>query len=402
MNNSPLEFLAKKYGNVVKYDDNGNIIGIFVRFYKRNSSELADELPDHVHPAFIINGEEQDSILIGKYKVGENGGFDGPLVSMPNLMPVEYDDVDELLSGIRSAGNGISGMTCADYGFIKLLAQKEGWTQRGNTYFGQSSHDGNAWAVGYNIKIGEKRAYNGYLYACLIAHTSAVELRPDNAPEYWKQITYIGGVVDMQNYDNMHQSGGYTANGTGPLDWYLGNDPGNICDVIGSCYEAQYGYRIVDCELQIMENNNAADPSADLSAESSSWKAILPNQSDDGYTLVAPGTTGTLHWNWDGNKIQLDTQLDQHEGGRVYRTQAFSQITANPERLPYVPSIVKELGIFPTTDDKTIGDFEIIIGSGEYFPVRGGRYNSVSGALGRINVTAKRSLVRSGGRAHSM
>lgn len=32
MNNSPLEFLAKKYGNVVKYDNAGNIIGIFCTF----------------------------------------------------------------------------------------------------------------------------------------------------------------------------------------------------------------------------------------------------------------------------------------------------------------------------------------------------------------------------------
>ena len=108
MNNSPLEFLAKKYGNVVKYDNAGNIIGIFVRFYKRKSSDLATGLPEHTHPAFIINGVEQDSILLGKYKAGESGGSGDPLLSMPNIMPARSMGADQMLSRIRAAGPGIS------------------------------------------------------------------------------------------------------------------------------------------------------------------------------------------------------------------------------------------------------------------------------------------------------
>lgn len=53
------------------------------------------------------------------------------------------------------------------------------------------------------------------------------------------------------------QTGYRTLNGSGPLDWYLGSDPGNLADIIGSSLEQQYGYRIYDCELQILENNNA-------------------------------------------------------------------------------------------------------------------------------------------------
>ena len=70
MNNSPLEFLAKKYGNVVKYDSDGNVAGIFVKFPKMKSSDLVAGLPEHTHPAFIINGIEKDYILLGKYKGG--------------------------------------------------------------------------------------------------------------------------------------------------------------------------------------------------------------------------------------------------------------------------------------------------------------------------------------------
>lgn len=379
MNNSPLEFLAKKYGNVVKYDNAGNIIGVFVRFYKRNSSDLVEGLPEHVHPAFIINGVVQDSILLGKYKAGDTGVSKAPLLSMPNIMPARSMGADEFLSRMKAAGPGITGMTCADYGFIKLLAQKEGWVPKGNTYWGQSHKDGAPWKVGDSYQVGTKRAYEGYLYECLIAHTAAAELKPDIAPKYWKKGDFIGGISQDNSKDTNYQTGYRTLNGSGPLDWYLGSDPGNLADIIGSSLEQQYGYRIVDCELQILENNNAADPEADLSASSSAWKAILPNKSDDGYTLVEPGTAGTLHWNWNGSKIQLDTQCDDFDG--QYRGISFKDLTANTERLPYVPHIVKELGLFPTgSDDKTEGYYYINFAKGERFPRRGGGYGSSSGA----------------------
>ena len=141
--------------------------------------------------------------------------------------------------------------------------------------------------------------------------------------------------------------------------------------------EQQYGYRIVDCELQILENNNAADPDADLSASSAAWKAILPNASDDGYTLVAPGTTGTLHWNWTGSAIQLDTQCDDLTVGTKW--QSFKTLTAHPTRLPHVPSIVKELGLFPTdASDQTEGVYCVNFIEGDRVPRRGGGYGNTS------------------------
>lgn len=379
MNNSPLEFLAKKYGNVVKYDNAGNIIGVFVRFYKRNSSDLVEGLPEHVHPAFVINGVVQDSILLGKYKAGDTGVSKSPLLSMPNIMPARSMGADEFLSRMKAAGPGITGMTCADYGFIKLLAQKEGWVPKGNTFWGQSHKDGTPWKVGDSYQVGTKRAYEGYLYECLIAHTAAAELKPDIAPKYWKKGDFIGGISQDNSKDTNYQTGYRTLNGSGPLDWYLGSDPGNLADIIGSSLEQQYGYRIVDCELQILENNNAADPEADLSVSSSAWKAILPNKSDDGYTLVEPGTAGTLHWNWNGSKLQLDTQCDNFDNQT--RGCYFKDLTANTERLPYVPHIVKELGLFPTgSDDKTEGYYYVNFTKRERFPRRGGGYNGSSSA----------------------
>lgn len=396
MNNSPLEFLAKKYGNVVKYDADGNVAGIFVKFPKMKSSDLVAGLPEHTHPAFIINGVEQDYILIGKYKGGENGVSGGALVSLPNINPARSLGADACLNRMKLAGPGITGMTCADGGFIKLLAQKMGWVPKGNTAWGQSHKDASAWEAAKSVTVGTERAYTGYVYKCLIAHTTSAELRPDIAPTYWERGKLVGGISNDGTPDAAHQTGYRTLNGTGPLDWYLGNDPGNLADIIGSSLEQQYGYRLYDCELLILENNNAADPDADVSASSAAWKAILPNQSDDGYTLVAPGTTGTLHWNWINSKIVLDTQCDDLTVG--VKGQNFTTLTANTARLPYVPHIVKELGLFPTgSDDKTEGYYYVNFVAGERFPRRGGHCGSGSTAgLGCVDAYSERGYAGSG------
>lgn len=384
MNNSPLEFLAKKYGNVVKYDASGNVAGIFVKFPKMKSSDLVAGLPEHTHPAFIINGVEQDYILLGKYKAGENGVSGGALVSLPNINPVRSLGADQCLERMKLAGTGITGMTVADYGFIKLLAQKHGWAPKGNTAWGQSHKDDTAWEIAKSVTVGQERAYEGSVYKCLIAHTTSAELKPDISPTYWERGKYIGGVSADTGMDTAHQTGYRTLNGTGPLDWYLGNDPGSLSDIIGSSLEQQYGYRLVNCELQILENNNAADPAADLSASSPAWKAILPNRINDGYTLVAPGTAGTLHWTWANGKITLDTAPPIFDN--MYRGTNFKDLAVNTANVPYVPCIVKELGLFPTgAADKTEGYYYVQIVEDERFPRRGGgSYNGSHAGLGYV------------------
>lgn len=391
MNNSPLEFLAKKYGNIVKYDADGNVAGIFVKFPKMKSSDLVEGLPNHTHPAFSINGE-QDYILIGKYKGGENGASDGTIVSLPNINPIRSLGADECLSRMKQAGPGITGMTCADYGLIKLLAQKNGWNPHGNTAWGQAQQDATAWETGKSISLNTERAYNGYIYKCITAHTTAAELRPDIAPTYWERGKYIGGISNDSAQDATHQTGYRTLSGTGPLDWYLGNDPGSLADIIGSGLEQQYGYRIYDLELQILENNNAADPNADLSASSAAWKAILPNAADDGYTLVSPGTVGTLHWRWLNEKITLDAVAPSEEEFDGENRRTYFKDLAVSSSMLYVPSIVKELGIFPTgSDDKTPGHVYISFSKGELFARRGGSYISGNQAgLGCLHVVTSR------------
>ena len=130
---------------------------------------------------------------------------------------------------------------------------------------------------------------------------------------------------------------------------------------------------VVDClvkgycnELQIIENNNAADPEADLSDNSAAWKAILPNASDDGYTLVAPGTTGTLHWNWLNSKITLDTAIPTYDN--EHRGTYFKDLAVNSANLPHIPYIVRELGLFPTSGSTMKGYYYMQFTADERFP----------------------------------
>lgn len=393
MTNSPLEFLAAQYGNVVKYDADGNP-SIFVKFPKMKSSDLDSSLPDHTHPAFIVNGVEQDYILLGKYTASSltgSGSDGGTLYSLPNMPPAHSRTADAFLSQCRAFGNGVSGMTVADRGFLLLLAQKNGWNPGGNSDYGHCYKNATRYELGKAVSAGDKRGWRGWLYECIKAHTTAVELYPDIAPLYWKKLKHIGGV---EAYSSMHDSGQnnliLTLTGSGPMDWYLDGTPASMADVVGNQFEQDYGYRLVGNELQILENNNAADPDADLSSTSAAWKAILPNSADDGYTLVAPGTAGTLHWTWQNSKLTLDTVAPEYDN--EYRGTSFSSLAYNSANLPYIPSIVRELGLFPTTGSTMKGYYYMQMTESERFPRRGGDYHNGGGVgLGYEDCNAPRS-----------
>jgi len=400
-----IETVAAKYGNVVRFDSDGAVAGIFVRFNKCLSSDLDPSLPAHVHPAFIVNGVEQDYILLGKYKAGvvESGER---LLSLPGVNPINAITRDALLRRMRAAGDGISGMTIADQGFIKLLAQKNGWEMYGNVRYGFDNAAGNsAWAADNgNMTAGAQRVFDGWLYTCLQAHRRTAALQPDIAPTYWRREKFIGGWMHGAMVDDTYRVPPRTLNGSGPAEWYLGDDEGSMADLIGSCLEIGYGYRLVGMELQIMADNDAADPEADLSATSSAWKAILPHAGDDGYELVAPGTAGTLHWNVAGGAIQLDTKCDSPTAGRV--NGKFNELTAHPTRLPHVPSIVRELGLFPTEGDDTPGNYLARFAEEEYVSSRGGGYATGHGSsgMGTISTLYQRSYFAAniGGRPRAM
>ena len=352
MNNSPLEFLAKKYENVVKYDAEGNIAGVFVKFKKCKSSDLDSRLPGRTHPAFIIDGVEQDYILLGKYKAVSNGSSNGAILSAPNDFPVTAITADAGWTRVKKAGQSIMPMTVADYGFIKLLANKLGWEPHGNTACGQDIKDGyTLWTPTGTASENDIVAYRGYTYKCITTHTKDADHKPSESPTFWKLIDYIGGVAEEFTNTSTNCA---TMTGTGPATWYLGDDVGSLADISGSCMEIMAGYRIVNAEIQICENNDAASPNG------FEWKVIKPGSTATNYTLVTAqtngNTTGALKWNYVNKKdLVLDTvATDVVSAGTV----KISDITVNPDNVSAVPIIMYELGLLPLSDAKYDGVFK--------------------------------------------
>ena len=367
MLNDALEFLAKKMGNVVLYDTDGNP-SFFVPFKKCLSSDLDASLPGHTHPAFVVGSEEKDQVLIGKYKGCKIAGSNA-MYSIPGRAPRVSAGFDDMLTECRAFGPNASLITIADHGLILLTAKKYGWQPKGNNNYGADYRDGTRWEPDKTITVGLKRVDDGWEYEALVAHTSSEANRPKNNRAYWKKGAQVGGTLAPNGVN--------TLTGSGPVSWCLGDDPANLVEPQGNCAENVAGYRTVDGEIQILPNNDAADPTADLSASSSLWKAIKPSLTDETYTLVAPGTAGTLHWNWLNGKVTLDTEsIEDAES----RGTPFVSLARNTSHVPYVPTIMRELGLFPCEGDNVTQGYLYVCLSGERLGRRGGNYNPASNA----------------------
>ncbi|MCP6237317.1 hypothetical protein NL436_27935, partial [Klebsiella pneumoniae] len=80
---------------------------------------------------------------------------------------------------------------------------------------------------------------------------------------------------------------GRTLTGAGPVTWRHDGTPAGIADLVGNIWEFTPGLRLVDGEIQVLANNDAA--TASDFTDAAPWKAVLQDGS-----LVAPGTSGTL------------------------------------------------------------------------------------------------------------
>lgn len=375
MANSALEYYADSLGNTVLRDADGNP-SIFVRHPKQKSNEFDPILPDHVHPAFIVNNVEDPAILIGKYMSSELAS-NGTQYSLPNMPPRVNMAYDTFLTKMKAFGGDVTGLTIADHGLLVLMAHKAGFVSHGNNSYGADYRAGTNYTLGKAVAIGDKRIFRGWEYTCLIAHTTADTLLPTDAPAYWQKGKQVGGTPVMSQVASGNNYNGYnTLTGSGPIDWNMLDDPCLEADIQGNALEQVYGVRLVNCEIQIIPDNNAADPECDLSATSSAWRAIKPHANDDGYDLVAPGTEGTVHYNWLNSKITLDTVVPNFDGNS--RNTAFKSVAVNTENLPYVPTILYELGLAPIPGTTVDGTLYVTFVADERVARRGGGYSTAS------------------------
>ena len=180
--------------------------------------------------------------------------------------------------------------------------------------------------------------------------------------------TYERGVLSPQNPKDVYR----TLTGTGGKGW----EAYGVNDIVGNVHKWIVA-RLVDGEIQIIPNNNAAIHKTDLSANSKAWRAILQDGS-----LVAPGTAGTLKFDYTaappatgstGNFCLSTTVTTQQTTEEPYAAKDFGTLTAKAGVT--VPDLLKALAFFPNTD-KTGRGYFYMRNKGERLLFRGGDYGT--------------------------
>ena len=211
----------------------------YMNIIQKYDMSTIDASMSGTHPAFIVDGVEKPEIFIGTY---QGKIVSGELLSLPNVNPTHSTNYDNFLIAARANGNGHHLITNAEWSAVALQCYKNNTQPMGNSYYGRSSED--------PLLIGRR----------------ADGLNPGDTSGSARTLT-----------------------GSGPVQWRHNGKNNGIADMSGNVWEWNSGMRLVNGEIQVIDNNNAAKLAIDLSAASSEWKAI------DGATgvLVAPNGLGT-------------------------------------------------------------------------------------------------------------
>jgi hypothetical protein len=278
------------------------------------------------HPAFIVGGVTKSELLIGMYGGAESNG---ELVSQPGKAVKVSINHDAGVALARANGAGWHLMTNAEWAAIGHRCWADGFDPRGNTNNGRSS---------------------------------------DDTAEYG--VSEAGDALSAGGGDRI-------LSGSGPQSWRHDDSPWGAADLNGNVWEWSPGMRIVDGEIHVIADNDAAGDAADFSDATGPWQAI------DGATgaLVAPGHANAVHYA-AATSGTADYTLYRNNGG-TFEGMANSS-GANPVAADAL-ALCKALGLFPVASDLG-GDGFYISTAGERLPRRGGSW--LTGSLAGVRALA--------------
>ena len=319
--------------NKVIFDDTG-MPSIMYGLPKMKYSDIITDGTDEVLPFWVVDGEEKNTIWVSKFlNIVENDRA----YSLAGKLPRAYITFDQALAACRKKGSGWHLNQTGIFGAINLLSQKLGTVPHGNTNYG-------------------KDYYHSYEKG-----------------------------IQPQGEANR------TLTGSGEPTWYHNHDMSGIADICGNLWEWTGGMRLMDGEIQIIPYGNSMKIDCDMSANSTLWKAIMP----DG-TLVEPGTAGTLKIDQVSANagLRINTAVEYPTSGETYRNIAFKSLAAKDG--VNIPKLLIALGLFPE-ESATYGNDQIWVRNhGERLPLRGSAFydasNSGASALSLRNPRSHSSI----------
>ena len=298
--------------------DETELPSVMVYIPKFKLSEVMNTADNSTHPAFIVNGHEIDGFYYSKYI---NCVHSGVAYSLPAQDPAANINFDNSRARCEAKGNGWHLSTIAEWAAIALWCKKNGFLPYGNNNYGKDTRE------------------NGYRAVPSMARDSSNRIQR-------------------------------TATGTGPVEWYHDKTLGGIADLNGNVYEWQGGIRFVWGELQILANNDAADPDNPQNNTSESWKAIdattgeltTPESKITDAGVQASGSTVKL--DFVSSKWKYVTGISGTPGGNGC---AFGDVTADASIGDAAKLLLRALALLPD-DGAQAADYE-----GDYFYVNNGQ-----------------------------
>ena len=323
-------------GNVVQLDDAG-LPSILVYIPAFKNSDVLTGGDDSIHPAFIVNGVQIPGFYYSKY---QNVVYDGKAYSLPAEKPGTYVTQENANKYCNAKGYGWHLSTAVEWAAIALWCKKNGFLPKGCNDFGKDKSESSykAVAVEYNT--------NG-------------------------MITHV-------------------ATGTGPITWSHDNTPSGIWDMNGNVWERMSGIRFVWGELQILANNDAADPDNPQNETSTCWKAINASTGslvnpESKTTDSEPKSTGnTVKINFMAESTNfmysnaVKHRTDEGEGCPFWNVSCDSAIGDSTKKLLRALALLPDEGV---VSDEYQGDYMYANNvMAECLVNRGGGYNSYAPA----------------------